>query len=79
MKTDYIKALNDGREIVVIAAENNQHSDSAIFYRDSNKMTYTFNRSFGNMKRPELNDERLKKHFESMERENAHIFIRGSR
>ena len=75
----YIKALKAGKEIVIVSSDEN--SNSAIFYNSSdNKTLYTFSLHFGLFPREygkDVNVENLVKHFETMEKENALIFIRG--
>lgn len=75
-KTHY-EALKDGKEIVIIS--KNQRADSAIFWADSFGNIYSFNRSFGSMKRDDMTPERLEKHITKMHEEEAEIFLRGAR
>lgn len=78
MKKDYIKALKEGREIVVIA--NDTDCDSAIFYlNELENELVTYSRHMGEFQRlfnANL-QERLKEHFHNMEKEGSLIFIRG--
>jgi len=74
-KTHY-EALQDGREIVIISKD--ERSDSAIFYADRAGNIYSFNRSLGDMKRPDMTPERLEKHITQMFNEGATIFLRGA-
>lgn len=74
----YIEALKQGRELVVIAADEDH--DSAIFYLElSTNELITFSRHMGEIERlfnANL-QERMKEHFSSIEKEGGHIFIRG--
>ena len=74
MKSKYLEALNNGREVVIISADEND--DSAIFWKSNGKI-YSFSVNMGTLERTDQTAERLQKHFERMEAENAQIFIRG--
>lgn len=77
MKTDYIQALKAGHEIVIVSADEN--SDSAIFFMNGSGKLFSFNRSIGCIERTDRTLAEIQEHFENMEHENAHIFIRGWR
>ena len=78
MKKDYIKALKEGREIVVISKDTD--CDSALFYlNELENELITYSRHMGEFSRlfnANLR-ERLKEHFSNIEKEGGHIFIRG--
>ena len=75
----YIKALKAGKEIVIVSSD--EKSNSAVFYNSSdNKTLYTFSLHFGLFPREygkEVTEKALIKHFETMEKENSFLFIRG--
>lgn len=74
----YIEALKQGRELVVIAAD--EGCDSSIFYLEtSTNELITFSRHMGEIERLfNVNlQERMKEHFFNIEKEGGHIFIRG--
>lgn len=77
MTEKWIQALKSGSEIVIISAELGD--DSAIFWMDRNDTIHSFNRSFGVMKRPDMDVDRLKEHLQTMHEEGASIFVRGFR
>ena len=72
----YIKALEEGQEIVIIAAD--EGCDSAIFYLNSGEL-WAYSRHMGEFPRAwsDLQKERLKEHLHQIEKEGGHIFIRG--
>ena len=74
MKKEYITAMDNGKEIVIISAEKN--FNSAIFWKKDGTY-YCFTRAFGVMKRSDLNDEMVGSHLSGMEKESAQITIRG--
>lgn len=76
MEKIYIKALNEGRELVIIAAE--KMFNSAIFWKAAGEYR-CFTREFGTMNRPDLNDKTMTEHLRDMMNENAQIFIRGAK
>lgn len=75
MERIYIKALNEGREIVIIAAE--KMFNSAIFWKTGSTY-YSFTRELGTNARPDLDDKTMAGHLRDMVKENAQIFIRGA-
>ena len=76
MKHDYIKALNQGSEIVIISSD--ELANSAIFYKTEDGGMCCFSRFMGLMKRDDMSDKRLLKHLAKMESEGAQIFVRGT-
>ena len=75
MEKIYIKALNEGRELVIIAAE--KMFNSAIFWKADGEYR-CFTREFGTMNRPDLDDKTMAGHLRDMVKENAQVFIRGA-
>lgn len=75
MEKIYIKALNEGRELVIITAE--KMFNSAIFWKADGEYR-CFTREFGTMNRPDLDDKTMAGHLRDMVKENAQIFIRGA-
>ena len=75
MERIYIKALNEGRELVIIAAE--KMFNSAIFWKTGGEYR-CFTREFGTMARPDLDDKTMAGHLRDMVKENAQVFIRGA-
>lgn len=75
MEKIYIKALNEGRELVIIAAE--KMFNSAIFWKADGEYR-CFTREFGTMTRPDLDDKTMAAHLRDMVKENAQVFIRGA-
>lgn len=71
---DFVQALKDGREVVVIAADT--LADSAVFFVDGGTL-FSFSRAFGVMKRDDLSFEEVRAHFARMLSEGAQLFIRG--
>lgn len=75
IKNEYLAALDNGKEIVVISS--NPLFDSAIFWKENNHY-FSFSRNLGEMKRTDLTPERLKNHFNNMLEEGSKLFIRGN-
>ena len=75
MEKIYIKALNEGRELVIITAE--KMFNSAIFWKTGGTY-YSFTREFRTNARPDLDDKTMVGHLRDMVKENAQIFIRGA-
>lgn len=74
----YIEALKNGKEIVIIA--NDPKCSSAIFWINDDGNIVTFSRHLGIFERDIFDGFTLsdfEKHIQIMEEENALIFIRG--
>ena len=71
-----LKALYDGKEIVVISPDHND--DSAIFWIDDNK-TYSFSRHLGTMLRTDKTPDQIAKHIEQIEKSGGLVVCRGIR
>lgn len=74
----YIKALQSGEEVIIIA--NNPKYSSAIFWMNNDGNIVTFSRHLGIIERNVFDDFTLsdfEKHIQIMEEENALIYIRG--
>lgn len=74
MEKCYVKALNKGKEIVIVASE--KCFNSAVFWKQ-NGVYYCFTREFGIMERTDLDDKQMARHICEMINENAQIFMRG--
>ena len=73
----WIKAINEGREIVVVGNEMNyMNDDSAIFWKEKETI-YSFTRHFGIMKRTDITVQHLAEHLDRMEKEGNYVFCRG--
>ena len=72
----FIKAINRGREIVVVSSDEDNECMSSIFWKE-NGTIYCFCRSVGILPRPDMTDEKLSEHIEKMFINGAKIFIRG--
>ena len=73
---EYMEALNQGKEVIIIAPF--EEYNSAIFWKKRGRL-YSFTRELGILERrpEELSEADLLQHFEDMENEEAMIFIRG--
>ena len=78
MKNQYIEALNEGRQVVIIPAENMRDFDPCIFWQEKG-MTYTYSVNMGTIARTEkeLPKSQLANHFATMLSEGAYLYIRG--
>lgn len=74
MKKDFIKALKNGSEIVVISADKN--TNSAVFYMKRGKL-YTWSREIGTIERTDRTLEEINTHLNFMLTENAQVIVRG--
>ena len=74
MKKDFIKALKNGSEIVVISADKN--TNSAVFYMKHGKL-YTWSREIGTIERTDRTLEEINTHLNFMLTENAQVIVRG--
>ena len=71
----YIKALNMGKEVVIVSG--GIFDNSAIFWKQDG-IIKSFTRSFGVMERPDMTEQRFIDHIEALAREGAQFFIRGT-
>lgn len=71
----YIEALNNHKEVVIVS--RNENEQSAIFWKSSIGEYHSFNIEFSVLSRPDYSDDRFINHIETMQKENAYIFIRG--
>ena len=70
---DYINEMRKGREIVIVAKDENY--DSAIFHMDDEGKIWTYSRELGSFSRE--CDDSIQEHFENMEND-CYIFVRGN-
>lgn len=72
---EYIEALNSGKEIVIVA--ENENYLSAIFWKTVAGKIRSFNTEFGIIECNYMDDSAFIEHINLMIDENAIIFIRG--
>ena len=72
----YLDAVNKGREVVIITGENDNESQSAIFWK-LDGVFHTFTVELGVLPRTDMTDARFEKHIQNMLRAECFVFIRG--
>ena len=72
----YLDAVNKGREVVIVPSENDNESQSAIFYK-LDGIFYSFNVEFGDIPRNDVTDLQFESHIQNMLKEGCYVFIRG--